>query len=127
MPRHTRPRPRRKHDRAHLREQRDRYIAKRWRRAKLLYPDAAIVRAARQPGPLTDDIRDLEQTLAACGVGWFVHPELAHGVPRALTVWPFYLERGRFARSPFSEGSDDGKRLDPRRAREKREWRRDVG
>lgn len=36
MPRHTHPRPRRKHSRAHLRHHRGRVIAKRWRQAKLL-------------------------------------------------------------------------------------------
>jgi hypothetical protein len=63
----------------------------------------------------------------------FVHPEVA----RRLSTWaswsvpsPFDQERGRFARNPYTLCScllcKWSKRVEPRRGREWRDWKREV-
>ena len=130
MPRHTHPCPRRTHDRGHVREQRDRYIKRRWRLAKTLYGYDAVLHPAYRPGPVTDEDYRLWHSLGRCGRQWLIHPEVARRLPTWLAPWPFNIDRGRFTRNPFTTCSclacTGWKRLDPRRAREQREWRAEM-
>ena len=102
MPRHTHPRVAAKHGRAHVRLHRDRYIARRWRAAKRRITNWPIDR----------------------------HPEEIRHMRLGGVWWPFDLERGRFARNPFTTCSCDAcgvpawERRADRRLGE-REWRRD--
>jgi hypothetical protein len=105
LPRHTHPRPRRTHSRAHVRFQRDRYIRRRWRQAKDRY----------ETWPRGD-----------------VHPELIRRERPPGHWWPFDLPRGAFARNPFNHCScelcsvpDYERRAD--RRRQQRVWRRAYG
>lgn len=134
MPRHTHPRPRRKHSRAHIRYHRDRYIKKRWRLAKRIYSDEFMLRHYWDPRLVgeNDDVhmRNLLHTLNARVV---IHPEVIRRLPRtspAPALWPFYLERNRFARNPFNTCScllcKWDKKLEPTRTREKGAWRTAV-
>ena len=134
MPRHTHPRARRKHSRAHVRAQRDRYIKKRWQLGKRLYGDDFwLSRDLSAPGPVDREHTQLRHALRQVGPMVFVHPEVARRLPHWLRwqqPWPFSLEPNRFARNPYTACScvacRSAKRADPRRAREKRAWRSDL-
>ena len=102
MPRHTHPREVAKHDRGATRAQRDRFISRRWALAKAVY---------RSWGPE-------------------LHPEVVRRERPPGMWWPFDLDRGRFARNPFTQCSCDAcrvpaaeRRADRRRG--ERAWRRD--
>ena len=132
MPRHTHPRPRRKHSRAHTRYHRDRYIKKRWRLAKRIYSDDFALRYYWDPRLVGqhDDIQ-MRNLLYALDARNVIHPEVIRQLPRAAVtpaLWPFYLERNHFARNPFNTCSCAlckwSKKVEPTRAREKRTWRR---
>ncbi len=77
MPRHTHPAVRSKHSRAHIREQRDRQAARRWKQAKDRY-----------------------------GFSWsrHAHPEdQRNGLADPRDIWwPFDLSANQLARNPFS-------------------------
>jgi hypothetical protein len=134
MPRRTHPRPRRKHSRAHVRHQRERYIARRWRQAKDLYGDEFWLgsRFDGGPGPATSEDVRIRHMLLLVGHVVTMHPEdvreLPRWVRRRLGFWPAGLDRGRFGRNPFNTCSCVAchweKLMEPRRAQEKREWRR---
>jgi hypothetical protein len=93
MPRHTYPRPRRKHSRAHTRYHRDRYISKRWRLAKRIYGDDFVLKYHWDPRPVGDGQDLLMRNLAhALGAPVFLHPEVVRRLPRSEAppaVWPF--------------------------------------
>ena len=66
----------------------------------------------------------------ALGAPVFRHPELVRSLPRSEAppaLWPFYLDRNRFARNPFNTCScllcKWDKKVEPNRTREKRAWR----
>jgi len=105
MPRYTHPRPRVKHSRDQIRFHRDRYVKKRRQLAKALYGDSYVHRMLL-PGSVTDEVRALRH------------------------VWPFNLEPGRLHRNPFTVCSclacTGWKRVEPRRARERRAWQQEV-
>jgi hypothetical protein len=134
VPRHTHPRPRRKHSRAHSRHQRDRYIARRWRQAKDRYGDEFMLssRLTGGPGPVTDEDIRIRHLLRVVGHVLTMHPEDVQRLPwwvrRRYDFWPAGLDRGRFARNPFNTcgcmGCHWEKLMEPRRARVKRQWRR---
>jgi hypothetical protein len=135
MPRRTHPRPRRKHSRAHTRHQRERYIARRWRQAKDRYGDEFLLssRLTGGPGPVTDEDVRIRHLLGVVGHVLTVHPEAVRLLPwwvrRRYDFWPAGLDRGRFSRNPWNTcgcvGCHWAKRMEPRRAREKRAWVRD--
>ena len=132
MPRRTHPRPRRKHSRAHIRYQRDRYIRKRWQLGKRIWGDDFwLSRELSQPGPVEMEHDALRHLLRQVGPMIFVHPEVARRLPDWASwakPWPFNHEPGRFVRNPYTLCScvncTWSKRMDPRRAREKRDWRK---
>ncbi len=131
MPRRTHPRCRRTHSRAHAREQRDRYIAKRWQLGKRLYGDDFLLsRDLSVPGLVSDELYELRHVLRQVGPMVLVHPEVAARAPAWIRPWPFSLEPGRFARNPYTRCScllcTWSKRMEPRRAREKRRWQREA-
>ena len=79
MPRHTHPGPVRKHSRAHLREQRSRFIVRNWGKSKRRY-----------------------------GYSWIVslHPEVARRQPDHPDAWwPFDLPANVLTRNPFNRCS----------------------
>ena len=131
MPRHTHPRPGRKHPRAHTRYHRDRYISKRWRLAKRIYGDDFMLTYHWDPRPVGERADLLMRSLAhALGAPVFLHPEVVRRLPSAEAppaLWPFYLDRNRFARNPFNTCScllcKWDKKVEPNRTREKRAWR----
>lgn len=134
MPRHTHPRPRRKHSRAHTRYHRDRYIKKRWRLAKRMYSDEFALKYYWDPRLVGehDDIH-MRNLLHALTAPTIIHPEVIRRWPRDAVLpalWPFYLERNRFARNPFNTCScllcKWDKKVEPTRTREKRAWRADM-
>lgn len=113
MPRSTHPQPARKHDRAELRFQYQRWIERRWRQTKDRYGYSWSAQ------PFRDNA--------------YIHPEQARAVFLANNVrwapWPFGLARNEFARNPFNHCScagcqGDDPRLD--RARSKRRWEREL-
>ncbi|MCK9249463.1 MAG: hypothetical protein M0P31_10885 [Solirubrobacteraceae bacterium] len=107
MPRHTHPRPRRKHGRDHIRFQRDRWATIRWGQAVGRYGTADWDRAAPHP-------EDVRRDPGA-------HP----------FSWPFTLPRNAFTRNPFNRCScwmcspTRAERRKQRRADTAR-WRADV-
>jgi hypothetical protein len=131
MPRHTHPRPRRKHSRAHTRYHRDRYIEKRWRLAKRIYSDEVAVRYYWDPRLIGEHVDiPMRNLLDALEASIVIHPEVIRRLPRAAlwpAPWPFNLDRNRFARNPFNTCScllcKWDKKVEPTRAREKRGWR----
>ena len=63
-----------------------------------------------------------------------IHPKVIRSMPPDATspaLWPFNLERNRFARNPFTTCScllcKWDKKVEPTRAREKRTWRASAG
>jgi hypothetical protein len=119
MPRHTHPAPVRKHSRAHVRAQRERVIAKRWRFAKRRYPDRALIDTRR--------LRGLESSAASFpGTPMvFVHPDSSDPALAVLKRWPFSVPRGSYTRNPFPQCScfmcTRIDHFEPRRARRRRE------
>jgi hypothetical protein len=106
MPRHTHPRPRRKHSRGHTRYHRDRYITKRWRLAKRIYSDELVLRYYWDPRLVSecDDVR-IRNLLHSLDGATVIHPEVIRHLPTDAVspgLWPFYLERNRFARNRFN-------------------------
>lgn len=100
MPRLTHPRPLRKHDRGHIRFQRERYELRRWRQARDRYDNWPF--GAGQPQVIAQD--------------------------RTVNDWPFNLPSGRFSRNVFTRCSCElcsapahERRADRRRAN--RVWR----
>jgi hypothetical protein len=131
MPRHTHPRPRRTHSRAHTRYHRDRYINKRWRLAKRIYSDEFALKYYWDPRLVAehDDVQ-MRNLLEALDATIVIHPEVIRRLPRSAAppaLWPFDLERNRFARNPFNTCScllcKWDKNVEPTRARDKRAWR----
>lgn len=107
MPRHTHPRPRRKHGRGHLRHHHDRIAATRW--------SAAVTRYR-----------------ASSWSGHAAHPEDVRRNPDAHPfAWPFGLPVNAFTSNPFTRCSCDLCSVpgaERRRARRvaQRQWRQEA-
>jgi hypothetical protein len=130
VPRHTHPRPLRKHGRDVIRFQRDRWISKRWRQSKRTHGDRSRLTGWRSFDPSSEEALGFAaRTFQAPGARLFIHPEESRGAPESLgPAWPFYLPANRFARNPLNLCSCGLCRSENhgRRSRERRLWRHDV-
>lgn len=126
MPRTTHPAPKSGHSRAHVREMRDRYAAKRWRRAKNGSHDRGLVNTAEWIEVGRWMRRDPDGDRAPV----FTHPETVRQDPGSYRyIHPFSMPMNKFTRSWETYCSClgcSGRLFDPvPRARNRHEWQRE--
>lgn len=107
MPRHTRPRPRLKHSRAHTKYQARRYALKRWRRAKRIYGDTFVLTypPVGSSRPTPEETRQLQEVPWQEGPVFFVHPEAGKQLDPQLRAWPFDLPWNAYSRNTWNRCS----------------------